>query len=117
MHRNCRCGSQPAKPSLERSHFPRKAVSDHLRISLFEWNISAMAHVIASGANSGKPLASEGTTESPEKRPLLRPLLLVIVLAFAVFFGWLLWPAGPEISPYDLSREDGKSRFVAAKPT
>ena len=46
-----------------------------------------------------------------EKRPALRPLFLAAVLGLAAFFGLLLWPVNPGISPIDLSREDGRSRF------
>jgi hypothetical protein len=29
----------------------------------------------------------------------------------AALIGWMLWPSGPEISPYDLSSADGRPRF------
>ena len=74
---------------------------------------------IVPATDTGTSLASDAKTTAttgPKKRRLfLRPVFLVIVLAFAVFFGWLLWPVGPQISPYDLSRQDGKSRFFATK--
>jgi hypothetical protein len=31
----------------------------------------------------------------------------------AALIGWMLWPSGPEISPYELSRADGKPRFYS----
>ena len=49
--------------------------------------------------------------ESPT-RPALRPLFLTIILGFAGYAAWLLWPADPENrDPFALSRADGKSRF------
>ena len=48
-----------------------------------------------------------------KKRPALRLWFLATVLGIAAFFGWLLWPSDTEISPYDLSRADGKSRLYA----
>jgi hypothetical protein len=46
-----------------------------------------------------------------KKRPALRLWVLAAALGLAVFYGWVLWPSDADISPYDLSREDGKSRF------
>lgn len=54
-----------------------------------------------------------GKSGSAKKRPALRPWFLAIALGIAAFYGWLLWPSDSEISPYDLSRADGKSRFYA----
>jgi len=45
------------------------------------------------------------------RRRKLRPFVLFSVLALAVLCGWAFWPVGPQESPYDLSRADGKSRF------
>jgi hypothetical protein len=60
-------------------------------------------------------MTTESSLPTPEseskKRPALRPFFLASVLTFAAVIGWLLWPASPESSPYDLSRADGKSRF------
>ena len=52
-------------------------------------------------------------TGSARKRPALRLWFLATVLGIAAFFGWLLWPSDSEISPFDLSRADGKPRFYA----
>ena len=53
------------------------------------------------------------TTGSVKKRPALRLWILATVMGIAAFFGWLLWPSDTEISPFDLSRADGKPRFYA----
>ncbi|HWQ93768.1 MAG TPA: hypothetical protein VN673_19050 [Clostridia bacterium] len=54
------------------------------------------------------------TTESvPKKRPVIRVWFVAVVLCWAAFFAWILWPANPKDSPYDLSRADGKLRFYA----
>jgi hypothetical protein len=50
---------------------------------------------------------------SPKKRRALRLWFLATVLGIAAFYGWLLWPSDTAISPYDLSRADGKPRFYA----
>ncbi len=62
---------------------------------------------------------NQSLTESPlpeppdgsEKRRAIRPWLLVLTFTFALVSAWLLWPRGPEPSPYDLSRQDGRPRF------
>ena len=47
------------------------------------------------------------------RRRALRPLFLATVMGIAVFMGLLFWPSSSQISPFDLSREDGRSRFYA----
>jgi len=54
-----------------------------------------------------------GKGGSPKKRPALRLWVLATALGVAAVYGWLLWPSDPEISPHDLSRADGRSRFYA----
>jgi len=51
--------------------------------------------------------------EKAEKRPAFRWWFLICILVFAALIGWAFWPSESEISPYDLSRADGKSRFYA----
>lgn len=53
---------------------------------------------------------TDSATVAPRRRKL-RPFVLFSVLALAVLCGWAFWPAGPQASPYDLSRADGKPRF------
>ena len=73
------------------------------------------------GRNSTTRLLRVLSTDAPpraegsrsRKRPALRPLLVVAVLGIAAFIGLLFWPSNPGISPYDLSNEDGRSRFCA----
>ncbi len=50
------------------------------------------------------------------RRPRVRRIVLIPILALAVLIGWAYWPAAPEISPYELSSADGKSRFYVTKP-
>ena len=47
------------------------------------------------------------------KRAPVRPWLAVVVLGLAAVVGWLAWPSDSGISPLELSRADGKSRFSA----
>jgi hypothetical protein len=48
-----------------------------------------------------------------KKQPALRLWFLAAVLGLAALYAWLLWPSNTGISAFDLSREDGKSRFEA----
>lgn len=59
--------------------------------------------------NTETPLPELG--HGAKKQPTVRIWLLVAALAVAALLGWSAWPSNPGISPYDLSREDGKSRF------
>ena len=60
-------------------------------------------------------MSTERTASSPEptskRRPAIRPLLLAAALGLAAFIGLLFWPSNSQISPVELSREDGRSRF------
>jgi len=49
----------------------------------------------------------------PKKRAVVRPWFLACALGAAGLVGWLAWPSDSRISPFDLSRADGKPRFYA----
>lgn len=59
--------------------------------------------------------SATATADSAKRRPRLRISLLATVLTAATLSGWILWPRGPELSPYDLSAVDGKPRFWATE--
>jgi hypothetical protein len=73
----------------------------------------APAHLAKPNEMSANAQLPAGTSESPKKRPALRLWVLAIALGMAAFYGWVLWPSDSEISPYELSRADGKARFYA----
>jgi hypothetical protein len=63
------------------------------------------------------PMSTEpflpASARDPKKQAVVRPWFLTTVLGLAVLVGWLAWPSDSELNPYELSREDGRSRFYA----
>lgn len=49
----------------------------------------------------------------PTKRPAVRVWFLGLVVIGASLIAWLAWPQEQQDGPYELSRQDGKSRFWA----
>ena len=59
------------------------------------------------------PFAPEVAAKQPTRA---RPWLLAALLCAGALIGWLAWPSHEQgISPWDLSLEDGKSRFYATR--